>query len=330
MKRPLLIAVLAFLPAILFAQVPAAERDQDRPGAMSPEQLRQAPITFELDVPYANTGNPRHRLDLYLPKHRSQRKLPVVVFLHGGGWMQGDKADGAGRLMPLVRTGQYAGVSAEYRLSGEAPWPAQIHDCKAAIRWVRANAAKYGLDPDCIGVWGESAGGHLALMLGLGNGVQALEGDLGPHQGAGSQVAAVADFFGVTDLPALVGQPGGLDRSRPDAPEAKLIGGPLPDNPGKAKAASPLAYVSRNDPPVLIVHGDADRLVPYDQAVRLDTALKKARVPRYLITVLKGGHGDFGQVADGRMMAFFNKYLRKTKATVLTSPLHKPTPAKAK
>ena len=213
------------LSAAVLAQPNGDEREPDARGSRSVEELRQEPVTFDLDLPYADTGNPRHRLDLYLPKDRKREKLPVVVFLHGGAWLEGDKSVGAGPLMPLVRTGQYAGVSAEYRLSGEARWPAQIHDCKAAIRWVRANAARYGLDADRIGVWGESAGGHLALMLGVSGDVPELEGDIGPNRGVSSRVAAVANFFGVSDLLAEIGQPSDIDRTRADAPELGQIHG---------------------------------------------------------------------------------------------------------
>jgi acetyl esterase/lipase len=228
-------------------------------------------------------------------------------------------------LMLFLRTGQYAGVSAGYRLSGEAKWPAQIHDCKAAIRWVRANATKYGLDADHIGVWGRSAGSHLALMLGVSGDVPELEGDIGSYKGVSSKVVAVANFFAVSELLALIGQPGDIGRIRWVAPEAaNLIGGGLRENPEKAKAASPVTYVTPNDPPVLTVHGTKDRKVPYDQAVRLDAALRKAGVPSYFVTVKGGGHGNFGTVADARMKAFFDKYLRGKDVKISTKSLNKP------
>ena len=176
MKRIALIVIAwMFVPAVAFAQLNKDERDLRKDGGMHLEELRREPIMFELDIPYADTANPRHRLDLYLPKNRKSDKLPVIVFFHGGGWMQGDKAYGAGVLMPFLRAGQYAGVSVGYRLSGEAQWPAQIYDCKAAIRWLRENAPKYGLDAGHIGVWGSSAGGHLALLLGVSGDVPELE-----------------------------------------------------------------------------------------------------------------------------------------------------------
>jgi acetyl esterase/lipase len=302
------------------AQVTTDQRDLSGGGAMTVEELSREPITFQLDIPYTNTGNPRHRLDLYLPRNPASNTLPVIVFFHGGGWMRGDKADGAGRLMPFVRTGRYAGVSAGYRLSGELIWPAQIHDAKAAIRWVHANASRYGLDPDAIGAWGWNAGGHLALMLGLGGDVPELEGGIGPHQGVSSRVTAVVNFFGVTELLALVGPRG---RPRPDAPEAKLIGGPLLQLVDLARAASPIEHVSPLDPPVLTVHGDRDRVVPYDQAVRLHAALRDEVVPSYFVTVRGAGHGDFGTAADDRVKAFFDRYLRGEMVEVPTGPVER-------
>ena len=149
MTRPaLLVALLAAaLCAAVSARAERDGRDREGRGALSLEDLRREPIACELDVPYADTGNPRHRLDLYLPKHRARERLPVIVYFHGGAWRAGDESDGAGLMMPLLRTGHYAGVSAAYRLSGAAIWPAQIHDCKAAIRWVRANAGALRLRP---------------------------------------------------------------------------------------------------------------------------------------------------------------------------------------
>ncbi|MGH7202399.1 MAG: alpha/beta hydrolase fold domain-containing protein, partial [Planctomycetaceae bacterium] len=146
-------------------------------------------VRVERDVPYAGTDNPRQRLDVLLPKEPAGEKpLPVVVFIHGGGWRNGAKERGLRELVPLVESGEYVGVTIGYRLSGEAKWPAQIHDCKAAIRWIRANAAKYHFDPDRIGVVGTSAGGHLVALLGTSGGVEALEGNLGSHDEAGSRV----------------------------------------------------------------------------------------------------------------------------------------------
>lgn len=322
MKHIISIAIASTLfTNTVFAQLNRDERDFSKGGPMSLEELRREPITFDLDIPYADTGNRRHRLDLYLPKNRKSKKLPTIVFFHGGGWERGDKFNDVASLMPLLRTGQYAGVSAGYRLSGEATWPAQIHDSKAAIRWVRANAPKYGLDADRIGVWGRSAGGHIVLMLGTSGDVPELEGNIGPYKGVSSKVAGVANFFGVTEILALVGQPSDIDRTRADAPEAKLIGGALRKNTEKAKSASPVTYITPNDPPMLTVHGTEDRTVPYDQAVRLDAALRSDGVPSYFVTVKGAGHGKFGIAADDRVQAFFAKYLLGKRVEVSTATI---------
>jgi acetyl esterase/lipase len=315
-------------PTATKAPAGTAGHDRSIVGAMSLDELRAEPLAFELDVPYAGTDNPKQRLDVYLPAGPKSSALPVIVFFHAGGWFQGDKADGARRLLPLVRTGEYAGVSVGYRLSGEATWPAQIHDGKAAIRWVRANADKHGLDADRICVWGRSAGAHLALMLGVSGGNPELEGEIGAHTDVSSGVTCVANFFGVTDILALIGQPGHIDRMSPDAPEAKLLGGPLRDNTVLAASASPITYVSVDDPPVLTVHGDADPIVPYDQAVRLDAALRKLGIPSYVVTVQGAGHGDFPQSAETRLALFFAKYLLGRHVVVSTAAIDVTYPAR--
>jgi acetyl esterase/lipase len=182
-----------------------------------------APSFRSVPIPYAATRNPRQTLDLLLPKTpKSDKPLPVVVNIHGGAFRMGDKSMGLREIADLVASGDYAGVTINYRLSGEAIWPAQIHDCKAAIRWIRANAAKYRLDPDRIGVIGASAGGHLVAMLGTSGGVAVLEGDLGPYKEASSKVQCVVDQFGPSDLLAMGGT-----HDAPRSPESELIGGPV-------------------------------------------------------------------------------------------------------
>lgn len=340
MKAALPIAAFLFIfPAVLHSDAPPGQSagsekpaedvpQADRPASVAgepeapaPKELAGEPVTFEAGIPYADTGNPRHRLDLYRPKNPASAKLPVIVFFHGGGWMQGDKADGERHLIPFVRTGEYAGVSAGYRLTDEEIWPAQIHDAKAAVRWVRANAEKYGIDPQRIGVLGRSAGGHLALMLAVTGDVPELEGEIGAHLEKESRVQAAVNFFGITDFTGLIGQPGLIDRTRRDAPEALLIGGPVTENPEKAKAASPVNYVTPNDSPVLTVHGTADEVVPYDQSVRIDAALNQAGVPSFFVAVKDAGHGDFGTSADGRARAFFDTYLRGEDIQISLEPI---------
>jgi acetyl esterase/lipase len=322
----IVVLALALGPVAPSAPPGTDERDQGKPGMMTLEQLRREPVRFALDIPYAATDNPRQRLDLYLPKAPRAGKLPVIVFLHGGGWVQGDKADGAAPLMPFVRSGEYAGVSVGYRLSDEAVWPAQIHDCKAAIRWIRANADRYGLDPKRIAVWGRSAGAHLALMLGVAGDVPQLEGDLGPHGDRTSEVSGVVNFFGVTKIVHIASRYNDFDRDVPQTPEARLLGGPVRDNAKKARSASPITHVTPNDPPVLTIHGTADRTVPYVLAVRLDRALTRAGVPSYLIPVVGADHGDFPDEAMDRTADFLAKVLLGKDVDISTTALKKPRP----
>lgn len=285
---------------------------RDRPGANGkgkgaqgaarlPEGVRKL-----ADLDYAGTGNPRHTLDLYLPeKPAAEGPLPVVVFIHGGGWQNGDKNGGGGRVAPLVATGRFAGASIGYRLSGEAQWPAQIHDCKAAIRWIKAHAKEHGLDPDRVAVWGSSAGGHLVAMLGVSDGVAELEGTIGAHADRNARVKCVVDFFGPADLLAMGGK-----HDDPASPESRLIGGPVQENPDKARSASPVAHVGGGDAPFLIVHGDEDPLVPYAQSVALETKLEAAGVPVVLLTVAGGGHGQgFGGAVAETVAAYLERQL---------------------
>lgn len=264
------------------------------------------------NVDYASTGNPRQALDLYLPKghDKASEALPLLVFIHGGGWAKGDKASGGRRLTDWVEGGKFVGASIGYRLTDEAQWPAQIHDCKAAVRWLRANAAEYGIDPDRIAVWGTSAGGHLVAMLGVSGDVEALEGEVGSHTDVSSEVTCVVNFFGPSELLTMSDHPGKIDHDAPESPESKLVGGPLQENPDVANDASPITWVSSADEPSLIVHGTKDELVPYPQSVDFEKALEEAGVPTILLTVEGGGHGKgFGPAVNEAVSEFLHHHL---------------------
>jgi len=280
-------------------------------------------IWLEANVPYAGTNNPRQTLNLLLPRSPGNDKaLPVVAFIHGGAWQGGDKRDGLSALMEFVRSGEYAGVTIGYRLSREATWPAQIHDCKAAIRWVRSHARKYHLDPDRIGVMGPSAGGHLVALLGTSGGVTALEGDLGEYRSTSSRVSCVVDEFGPSELLAM-GRSPGLDHDSTNSPESRLVGGPVQERKDVARSASPVTHVTPDDPPFLIIHGTADPLVPFDQSKRLYDALRRVGVEALLIPVTDGGHGGFRSPELQRRIAqFFDKHLLGKEATISQKPIH--------
>ncbi len=284
---------------------------QQRPKPPRQPQLPEN-VRAELNVPYAGTDNPRQTLDLYLPKKPTGEKpLPVVVWIHGGAWLGGNKRSGRNMLAPLVASGDYAGVSVAYRLTNEAIWPVQVHDCKAAVRWIRAHAKKYNLDPDRIGVWGSSAGGHLVAMLGTSGGVKKLEGKLGGHLDHESRVTCVVDYFGPSDMLTMGKYPSRMKHDAPDSPESILVGGPLQETKEAARCASPTTYVSKDDPPFLIVHGDKDPLVPHNQSVRLTETLRKAGADVTFITIKGGGHGGFrSEELTRRVHRFFDRHLR--------------------
>ena len=234
-------------------------------------------------IPFAAiTGIRPLELDLWLPPE-DDRPAPVVVFLHGGGWRMGGRA-AVGPMYagqdptPFERMAQ-AGIavaSADYRLSGEAVWPAQLHDAKAAVRWLRARGGEIGIDPGRIAAWGESAGGHLASLLGLTAGDPTLEGDVGVT-GPGSDVLAVAAWYAPSDLVGFVADTGG-DPADATTREAQLLGGTAVSRPDVAAQASPVSHVSPTAPPFLLSHGLADRFVPCVQSERLYGALVEAGV----------------------------------------------------
>jgi acetyl esterase/lipase len=255
--------------------------------------------TVHRDLPYVSHGHPRQKLDLYVPPGKLR---PLVVYVHGGAFLAGDKSTG----VPLEYLAEgYAVASVNYRLSGDALFPAQIEDCKAAVRWLRANVATYGLDPDRFAAFGPSAGGHLVAMLGTTGGVR--EFDVGENLGSSSRVQAVVDYFGPTDFLQMDAHrlPNGQVHDAADSPESRLIGGAIQENRDRVAKANPITYVSKDAPPFLIVHGDADPLVPHHQSELLAAALRTAGVPVTFYTVKGGGHGGFHDPAVPRLMREF-------------------------
>ena len=266
-------------------------------------------VKLEQNIAYAGTNNPRQTLDLALPEKRATNKpLAVIAYIHGGGGRQGSKDGGLNRLGAYLSTGRYAGVSIGYRLSSEKKWPAQLHDCKAAIRWLKANSKKYDLDPKRIAVYGTSAGGHLVAMLGVTGNRKDLEGDLGPYKGYSGSVAAVLDYFGPTQFLLMNSKPGKMDHDAPRSPESLLIGGAIQENKEKTLHASPMSYINKKACPFLIVHGTKDMLVPIHQSEILDKALDKIEVESILIRVEGGAHGVRGTPLDEKGLAFLQRH----------------------
>lgn len=246
-------------------------------------------VTVHRDIAYVTDGHERQKLDLYVPADTGEN-LPLIIWVHGGAWLGGNKTHY--RPMEYLSAG-YAGASINYRLSQHAVFPAQIEDVKAAIRWLRANAETYRLDPNRFAAWGSSAGGHLVAMLGTAGDVAEFE--VGKNLEVSSKVQAVVDYFGPTDFLQMDAHrlPDGLVHDAPDSPESKLVGGPIQEHKDRVAKANPITYVSKDDSPFLIIHGDQDKLVPFHQSMLLNDALEKAGVPVTFYRVEGGGHGWF-------------------------------------
>lgn len=250
-------------------------------------------IIRHTDVQYVRNGHERQRLDLYLPADSTGR-LPLIIWIHGGAWQTGTRLS-----CPPLNAGYaergYAVASIGYRFSSDATFPTQIHDCKAAVRWLRAHADQYGLDPDKFGAWGSSSGGHLASLLGTCRNVA--EFDVGENLEFSSGVQAVCSYFGPTDFlqmdaQAIPGSPVRHDAAA--SPESRLIGGPIQQQPEQAARANPITYISKNTPPFLIVHGDMDPLVPWQQSELLFKALGMTGVRVHFHTIRGAAHGGRG------------------------------------
>ncbi len=289
----------------------AAESRPSSQPTTSAVRLLQVPADVKVikDVEYAKANDQSLLLDIYQPE-KTLRPLPVIVWVHGGAWVSGSKEPC--QIVSFSGKG-YAIVSMNYRLTGVAQFPAQINDCKAVIRWVRANADKYGFDPDRIGAAGGSAGGHLVALLGTSGDVKELEGDVGGNLKYSSRVRAVCNFCGPTDF-TRADYVRDAEQNEPEILEkalVRLLGGPWQEHREAANMASPVYHISKDDPPFLIVHGDADRVIPIKHSQMLYDKLKAAGLDATLNIVKGGSHGVGGYpgVLD-QAAAFFDKHLK--------------------
>ena len=263
------------------------------------------------DLPYVADGHERQRLDLYLPNEPAAADArpgrPLVFWLHGGGWEAGGKQDCPATA--LVGRG-YVVASVGYRLSSQAVYPAQIEDCKAAVRWLRAHAGEYGIDPARLGVWGASAGGHLAALLGTTAGTRRF--DVGANLDQSSAVQGVLDWFGPTDFLRWGDPPAEEILDASYTAIARLLGGTVRAHEELARSASPLYFVDPRSAPFLIVHGDRDATVPVQQSEELHAALRKAGVESTLRVLPGAEHGGpaFSTPENIALMtAFFDRHL---------------------
>ena len=262
------------------------------PGPTStaiPSPIPTPAVAFEnygavkLDITYCLPNGSPQTMDVYYPA--AGGPWPVLLFVHGGSWRGGDKAEGAG-WRNMSRHG-FLVVSVNYRLAGpETKFPALIEDVKCAVRYLRAHASQYNLDPHHIGAMGNSAGGHLVALLGLAD--ESAGWDTGEYAGQSSRVQAVVTLAGISDLTLTRGTFASADSA------ARMIYEAFDEMPGSASpklvAASPVTYITPDDPPFLIIHGEKDDIVPVEQAQALDKRLKEAGVPSELVIVKNGTH----------------------------------------
>jgi acetyl esterase/lipase len=237
------------------------------------------------DIEYARVGDLSLQLDLYIPPTQHG---PLIVYVHGGAWRGGTKTD-----MPLgllIKEG-FAVASVDYRLSTQAPFPAQVHDIKAAIRFLRAQQSGLGIDAHRIVIAGASAGGHLAALVGVTNGNKELEGNVGTNPGQSSDVQGIISLFGASNFMTILDQSTEHGRSVRVPALQLLLGGQPTEKPELAKLASPVEHIDAHDPPLLLLHGDADPQMPPEQSKELAAAYEKAGLPVKLVIIPGAVHG---------------------------------------
>jgi acetyl esterase/lipase len=305
---------------------------------MSLTDLATHDVELSADLVYSNAGGRPRLLDLYLPRGAA-RPLPVIMWLHAGGWRSGDRKQAPDLSRHFAAQG-FAMASIDYRLSREAIFPAQLHDVKAAIRWLRANADRLGLDGRRIGLWGSSAGGHLATLTALTSGSESVGSESAGSESVGSE-SVDSDPNAATDVQCVVTAYAPMDFLVMDAQrdaaeievedpsafvllpgartgdarsyESLLIGAPIHDRPDLARAASPLGYVTADAPPFLIVHGMSDRAVPAQQSVMLHHALVGCGIDVTLHLIAGRGHGflDRADTAPALTLSVIEAFFRR-------------------
>jgi acetyl esterase/lipase len=260
-------------------------------------------VSVEKDVEYGKGGDVSLKLDLYSPKERT-KPLPAVIFIHGGAWRSGNRQMYHYYCVKFAEHG-YVAATISYRLYRVAPFPAAVEDAKCAVRWMRANAGKLGIDPERIGVAGGSAGGHLSMMVGYAPDTTELEGT-GGHADVSSRVQAVVNIYGPTDLTT--------EFARSASAVADFLGGRFDDMPDVYRLASPITHVSKDDPPTLILHGSIDSTVPIEQAELLVDRLKETGVEFDYDRVEGWPHAmdveaNVNRHCVAKMFEFFDKHL---------------------
>ncbi|MFQ6132220.1 MAG: alpha/beta hydrolase fold domain-containing protein [Armatimonadota bacterium] len=314
MRRGFKIGVLVGAVALLVTAALTQRDDNDHVRAQPRGRRADLPVGVraDFDVAYrSDTEPPYNLLDISYHEESAPGGRPAIIFVHGGGWRGGDKSTYAQRPAREYAGDGYVTVNVNYRLSGSAPFPAAIEDVKAAIRWLRANAERYGVDPSRIGMMGGSAGAHLVALAGVTSPDDGLEGD-GPHPEVSSRVQCVVARSGIYDLrPEFLTQKGNGDPA-----VVGFLGGPADEKAELARQASPVVYLDAEDPPLLLIHGTEDWRIPILAAEHMVAALERAGTPYQYIRVEGGGHGGAptpkrAAEIEAAIAAFFAKHLKQ-------------------
>lgn len=292
--------VICALALTAVAQDLAFGQDKAKPEPKAPEG-----VTWEKDIVFGKGGDTELHLDIARPKEAG-KPLPCIVVIHGGGWRGGNFKIHVPQIFDFAKAG-YVSATVQYRLVPAARWPAQIEDVKCAVRYLRANANKYGIDKQRFGAIGFSAGAHLSMLLGTMDEKDGLEGN-GGSAGESSKVQAAVSYFGPTDLAA---------KDFPVLVHGMIfdfLGGTAEEKPENFKAASPVTYIDKDDAPILMFMGTKDQLVPYNQAYELADTMTKAGLGGRVELILGANHGWGGAElarTTAASTAFFNQYLKK-------------------
>ncbi|HUM07062.1 MAG TPA: alpha/beta hydrolase [Terriglobales bacterium] len=300
MRKLLLIVSLFFLASTCLAQTDAA--------TFAAEMFR---FEVQTNIVYHTANNYENKLDVYRPAE-AKGPTPVVIVIHGGGWVEGTKEERVLEMMPYLQMG-FAAVNVEYRLGRVSLAPAAVEDCRCALHWVFAHAKEYNFDPQRVVLQGGSAGGHLALITGMLTPAAGFDRECrgtenywsgAPGTNGDPRVAAIVNWFGITDV---------LDELH--GPNAKGYAVVWLGNQANAdeiaKRVSPINYVTGNTPPIITIHGDRDSLVPYSQAVRLHKALDAAKVPNQLLTVPGADHGGYTYEQNQKAWSAIRQFLQE-------------------
>jgi len=258
----------------------------------------------ERDLEYGSVEGRALTLNLFKPEGK---QAGLLVYIHGGAWRAGAKEDCP--ILDLVQAG-YVVASVDYRLTPQAPFPANVHDIKGAIRFLRAEAPRLGIDADRMAIVGSSAGGHLAALVGVSEGVPELEGSVGGHVGVSSRVHAIVSFFGASNLETILGQSTEYGLSVREPALRLLLGGSPLEKPALARLASPVAHLDPNDPPTLLIHGDADPQMPVQQSEELERACA-ARGVQATLHIIPGARHGGAEFYDATRMHLVRAFLEK-------------------